>query len=72
MMQKITIAAALMGLAMSMTPASAAAQVKVGAVLSASGPASFLGDPERKTLDMYVEDINRQGGVYGLLLQLVV
>jgi len=72
MMQKVTIAAALMGLAMAMTPGSAAAQVKVGAVLSASGPASFLGDPERKTLDMYVEDINRQGGVNGQKLQLVV
>src|SRR3974377_1581777 len=71
MMQKITMAAALMGLAISMTPGSAAAQVKVGAVLSASGPASFLGDPERKTLDMYVEDINRQGGVNGQKLQLV-
>jgi hypothetical protein len=30
------------------------ADVKIGAVLSVTGPASFLGDPERKTLDMYV------------------
>ena len=52
MMQKITIAAALIGLAVSVTGGSVVAQVKVGAVLSASGPASFLGDPERKTLDM--------------------
>jgi branched-chain amino acid transport system substrate-binding protein len=70
MLQKITIAAALIGLAVS--SGSAAAQVKVGAVLSASGPASFLGDPEKKTLDMYVEDINSKGGINGQKLQLVV
>ena len=72
MMQKIAIAALLIGLAVSGTAGSATAQVKVGAVLSASGPASFLGDPERKTLDLYVEDINRQGGVNGQKLQLVI
>src|SRR6516162_7185097 len=72
MIQKITIATLLIGLAASVTAGSAAAQVKVGAVLSASGPASFLGDPERKTLEMYVEAINRQGGVNGQKLQLVV
>ena len=31
----------------------------------------FLGDPELKTLQMYVEDINKQGGVNGRQLQLV-
>ncbi len=72
MLQKIMIAAGLIGLAVSMTGGSAAAQVKVGAVLSASGPASFLGDPERKTLDMYVEDINSKGGINGQKLQLVI
>jgi branched-chain amino acid transport system substrate-binding protein len=50
----------------------AVAQVKVGAVLSVTGPASFLGDPEKKTLEIYVEEINRKGGVNGQKLQLVV
>src|SRR6266511_6470420 len=49
----------------------ASAQVKVGAVLSITGPASFLGDPEKKTLEIYVEDINAKGGVNGQKLQLV-
>src|SRR6266536_3973429 len=47
------------------------AQVKLGAVLSITGPASFLGDPEKKTLEIYVEDINAKGGVNGQKLQLV-
>ena len=48
------------------------AQTKIGAVLSVTGPASFLGDPEKKTLEIYVEAINAQGGVNGQKLQLVV
>ena len=50
----------------------AIAQVKVGAVLSVTGPASFLGDPEKKTLEIYVDEINAKGGVNGQKLQLVI
>lgn len=50
----------------------ASAQIKIGAVLSVTGPASFLGDPEKKTLEMYVDDINASGGVNGQKIQLVV
>jgi len=50
----------------------AAAQepIRIGAFLSVTGPASFLGDPEQKTLEMYVERINAAGGVLGRKLQL--
>jgi len=60
------------GLATALLAGPASAQVKVGAVLSASGPASFLGDPEKKTLDIYVDAINAKGGVNGQKLQLIV
>ena len=50
----------------------ASAQIKIGAVLSVSGPASFLGDPEKRTLEIYVDEINAKGGVNGQKLQLVV
>lgn len=36
-----------------------------------TGPASFLGDPELKTLEMYIEKINEDGGVLGRPLELV-
>ena len=49
----------------------ASAQTKIGAVLSVTGPASFLGDPEKKTLEIYVEQINAKWGVNGQQLQLV-
>ena len=35
-------------------------------------PASFLGDPEEKTLKLYVEELNRRGGVNGNTLKLIV
>lgn len=56
------------------TTAGAAAQttIKIGAVLSVTGPAAFLGDPEEKTLKLYVDQINKAGGVLGKPLELVV
>lgn len=46
--------------------------IRIGAVLSTTGPASWLGDPEDKTLRMYVEEINAKGGVLGRPLQLFI
>lgn len=49
----------------------AADPIKVGSVLSVTGPGGYLGDPELKTLQLYVDRINKQGGVLGRPLQLV-
>ena len=46
--------------------------VKVGAIFSITGPASFLGAPEEKTARMLVEKINAEGGVNGRKLELVI
>lgn len=51
--------------------AQAADPIKVGTVLSVTGPAAFLGDPELKTLELYVEEINKKGGLLGRDLKLV-
>ncbi len=51
--------------------AQAAEPIKIGSFLSVTGPASFLGDPELKTLEMYVEKINEEGGVLGRPLELI-
>ncbi len=53
-------------------PAVAAEPIRIGSVLSTTGPASFLGDPEEKTLKLYVERINAEGGVLGRKLELIV
>jgi branched-chain amino acid transport system substrate-binding protein len=53
------------------TQLSAAEPIKVGTFLAVTGPASFLGDPELKTLEMYVEEINASGGVLGRKVELI-
>lgn len=49
----------------------AADPIRVGVVISVTGPAAFLGDPQLKTLQLYVEKINKEGGVLGRPLELV-
>lgn len=58
-------------LTLGVASAFAADPIKIGSVLSVTGPAAFLGDPELKTLQLYVDDINKKGGVLGRPLQLV-
>jgi len=52
--------------------ADAAKPVKIGALFSVTGPASFLGAPEEKTARMLVDQINAAGGVNGARLELVL
>jgi len=64
-----TLAVAALAIGASLS-AYAADPIKIGAVLSVTGPAAFLGDPQLKTLQLYVERINKEGGVLGRPLQL--
>ncbi len=54
------------------SPVLAADTIKIGAILAVTGPASNLGAPEARTLEMLVEDINAKGGVIGKKLELVL
>lgn len=46
--------------------------VRVGAVLSATGPVGFIGDPQLKTLELHVRRLNEAGGVLGRKIALTV
>jgi branched-chain amino acid transport system substrate-binding protein len=63
--------AALAGITLFGAPA-ARADITIGSVLSVTGPASFLGDPEKKTLEMVAAEINAKGGINGEKLKLVI
>jgi len=63
------LAAGAMTLSMAAT-VQAADPIKVGTFLAVTGPASFLGDPELKTLQMYIEEVNANGGVLGRPVEL--
>jgi branched-chain amino acid transport system substrate-binding protein len=72
-MNTIRFAAALLCLAAaSQVPAQGKEPLKVGALLAVTGPASFLGAPEARTLEMLVEELNRKGGVDGRKVELVL
>jgi branched-chain amino acid transport system substrate-binding protein len=60
------------GAALLLAASGAQADVKIGAVLSITGPASFLGDPEKKTLEIYAADINAKGGINGQQIRLFI
>ena len=62
------LAAAMLAAA---TAVQAQEPIRIGSFLSVTGPAAFLGDPEQKTLELYVEKINAAGGVLGRKLQLI-
>ncbi len=53
-------------------PAHAADTVKVGALFAVTGPASFLGAPEAKTLQMLVDEANAKGGLGGRKVELII
>ncbi|WP_242442801.1 ABC transporter substrate-binding protein [Magnetospirillum sp. 15-1] len=46
--------------------------IKIGAVLSTTGPAGYLGDPEKKALELFAERANADGGVIGRKIQIVL
>jgi len=46
--------------------------VKIGAVLSVTGPASFLGEPEKNTLEMLAKSVNESGGLLGKKIEMII
>lgn len=46
--------------------------VKIGAVLSVTGPASFIGEPEKNSIEMVRDAINANGGVLGKKVEVII
>jgi len=62
----------IMTLLCSANAALAAAPIKIGALFSASGPAAFLGEPEKNTLELLVKETNAKGGIKGAKIELFI
>lgn len=45
--------------------------IRIGAIFSSTGPASFLGEPEKNSLTMAAEGINAAGGILGRPIEIV-
>lgn len=46
--------------------------IKIGALFAITGPASFLGEPERNTAIMIAKQVNAAGGIDGREIELVI
>jgi len=70
--RRILLAFAIGGSLATSGAALAQDKIKIGAVLAVTGPASFLGDPEAKTLKMLADEINAKGGVLGKQIEIII
>lgn len=72
-MKKLVMVCSLAAMLLcSATMALAAGTIKIGGLFSVTGPASFLGEPEKKTLEILVADLNAKGGINGQKLEAVI
>ncbi len=67
----VTSAVCFVVLLYSVTTAMAASPIRIGGLFAVTGPASFLGEPERNTAQMVVKEINAAGGIKGHPVQLI-
>ena len=72
-MKKLVFQLAVVALSCAvMIGVASAKTLKIGAILSVTGPTAFLGKPEANTLEMLVESINAKGGVNGDMIELII
>lgn len=69
---RMTILLAAAAVMMAAVPAVMAETVKVGAILAVTGPASFLGAPEARTLEMLADETNKAGGIDGKQVEIII
>ncbi len=71
-MSRLTAVLACIILVMVSSTVMAGAPVRIGALFSVTGPASFLGEPEKNTMELLVKGMNDRGGIKGSKIELVV
>jgi len=62
----------ILGIFLGFAPAFGEDTIKIGALFSVTGPASFLGEPEKNTALLLQEQINARGGVLGKKIEIVI
>lgn len=71
-MRKILVVLSIMALLCGAGAALAAAPIKIGGLFAVTGPAAFLGEPEKNTLELLVKEVNARGGINGSRIELVI
>jgi branched-chain amino acid transport system substrate-binding protein len=65
------IIAGLLAFCPSLTVAQETGPIKVGLLLSTTGPAAYIGEPGLKSVQLYVRKLNEAGGVLGRKIELI-
>lgn len=68
----VTLLATLTGFAQAKEAAKDKEPIKIGAFFALSGPAAAIGTPTKLVAEMVVEKINKEGGINGRPLELVI
>ena len=73
-MRKSVLAVFLLFMALLLLPGNTYAKepYKIGAIFSVTGAASFLGEPEKNTVLMLKDEINKAGGINGTPLEVII
>lgn len=71
-MKRLLMLCSIAMLLLSANLALASGTIKIGGLFAVTGPASFLGEPEKRTLELLVADLNAKGGVAGQKLEAVI
>ena len=66
-----SIAASLAAFAPVAAMAQANAPIKIGTVLSVTGPGAFLGDHMKRGMELAIDEINAKGGINGRKIEWV-
>jgi len=49
-----------------------AAPIKIGSIFSYTGPAAFLGDRMKRSVELFVEETNKRGGINGRKIESII
>lgn len=72
MMRCVAALALVLAIAGGPSPGWAKEPYKIGGIFAITGPSSFLGDPEKKSMEMIIDELNAKGGIDGHPLQAVI
>jgi len=72
LMRCVAALALVLAIAGGASPGWAEDPYKIGGIFAITGPSSFLGDPEKKSMEMIIDELNAKGGIDGHLLQAVI
>lgn len=71
-MNRLVVVALALMLVLAGGSAAAQEPIKIGAFFDLSGPAAFIGTPTKLVADMVVDKINKEGGVNGKTIELII